>query len=290
MFLTQVICAFFIGGSIITFLGILAEKAPRSLRGIIVSFPSTAAVSFSFLCVSHGADEVISILPKVYYACLGSIFFALFYTIFGQKSSRTASHGRWRILTTLLSASCVWIAFPLISSSLPQVLWLSFIFLVIGVTILQKFFLLYTNQFPNYAVKSETKVSELLLRSLFSGLAVSVTVVLTHLFGPFWGAVVGGTYPASIASQLMIFQYKYSPKFLPSLIKSMPVGILSPVVYITVLPFAFETSGMLIGNLTALLSSLATSLLVAKLLQAIDYRSAIYSRTFLKRKRAHKPY
>lgn len=265
IFAIQVISAFFAGGFIIALLSFFAEKSPRSLRGIIISFPSTMAVSFVFLALSLGPDQLLPVLPAVYYSLLGAILFAFSFTFVAQRFSEKNPNKKWRVPCTLILASCAWFMVSLLSSKLPQIHWVALPCLLIGITLLQPLFTIYVNHFPDCASPPQITFTELLFRGIFAGTVVAAAVVLARALGPFWGAVVGGTYPASFGSQLMLFQLKYPSKFLPSLIKTVPVGILSTTVYSTIVCLTYPRIGILLGTLVAFAGSLCTSLLVVRL-------------------------
>lgn len=262
IFAIQVISAFFAGGFIIALLSFFAEKSPPSLRGVIISFPSTMAVSFVFLALSVGPDQLLPVLPAVYYSLLGAILFAFSFTFVAQRFSATKLNKKWRVPCTLILASCAWFMVSLLSSKLPQVQWVALPCILIGITLLQPLFAIYVNHFPDCASRPQIKFSELLFRGVFAGTVVSTAVVLARALGPFWGAVVGGTYPASYGSQLMLFQLKYPSKYLPSLIKTVPIGILSTAVYATVVCLTYPLIGIFLGTLVAFAGSFCTSLLV----------------------------
>jgi branched-subunit amino acid transport protein AzlD len=109
----------------------------------------------------------------------------------------------------------------------------------------------------------------LLFRAIFSGAVIASALILSRYFGPFWGAVVGGTYPASFGSQLMIFQSKYHARYLPSLIKTVPVGVLSTTVYSSIVVFCYDSIGIFMGTVVALTASLLTSSIVAIALRGV---------------------
>lgn len=249
----------------ITFLGYLAERAPRSLRGIIISFPSTMAVSFVFLAVIKTPDAIRENISAIYYSLLGAILFGLAFAVTSQFFSNLTPKKKWPIAATLLIASCAWILIPIITDKLPDSIFVSLLSLLIGIALLQPFFSFYANRFPTCQHPPQTGAAELFFRFLFTGSIIALSVISTKMLGAFWGAIIGASYPASFSSQLMIFQSKYPSKFLPSLIKTIPVGVLSTTGYASVVALSYPYVGILKGTPLALLASLIISLTVARL-------------------------
>ena len=261
----HVIFAFSVGGSLIALLSILAERAPRSLRGIIIAFPSTITVSFMFIAATLGSKTLITILPGIYYSLLGTILFAFAFAATAQRFSTITPERKWPILFTLIIASCIWISAPLLSSRLPNKTTIALPCLVGGIGLLQLLYSRYSNRFYEYPVQSGISPLEMLFRGLFSGTVIASAVIVAKTFGPFWGGILGGTYPAAFGSQLMIFQNKYPADYLPSLIKTIPVGVLSIAVYATITALLYPRIGIALGTIVAFASSLCVSFILFRL-------------------------
>ena len=261
----HVICAFVIGGFLIALLSFLAEKAPRSLKGIIIAFPSTITVSFVFISATLGSETLIEILPGVYYSLLGTILFAFAFASVAQWFSGKTPEKKWPIPITLIFSSCIWIAAPLLSSILPKTIFVALPCLIGGIAILQPFYSRYANRFSEYPIRNGIKPSEILFRGLFSGSVIASAVIIAKTLGPFWGGVLGGTYPAAFGSQLMIFQNKYPADYLPSLIKTIPAGVLSIAAYATAAAFLYPVIGIVLGTLCAFAASLGISFILSRL-------------------------
>ena len=94
------VCAFIVGGILIALLSFLAERAPRSLKGIIIAFPSTITVSFAFIAFTVGSQTLIDILPGVYYSLLGTILFTFAFSSAAKWFSGKTPERKWPILFT----------------------------------------------------------------------------------------------------------------------------------------------------------------------------------------------
>ena len=56
--LAQVLVSFFVGGSLITLLSLIAEKSNQHISGIIMMFPTTLVLGFFFLGLTTNAEIV----------------------------------------------------------------------------------------------------------------------------------------------------------------------------------------------------------------------------------------
>jgi len=50
LFIIQLITSFIVGGIVIAIISFVAEKANKKISGIILTFPTTMALGFFFLC------------------------------------------------------------------------------------------------------------------------------------------------------------------------------------------------------------------------------------------------
>ena len=249
MFTLQVISAFVVGGSFVAGISFLVEKSPRSLRGIILGFPSTMAVSFVFLAITLDPEAIHQSLPGVQYSLLGAILFAFSFSVVAQKFSSITPERKWPVIPTLLAAASIWLIFAICTSYLPQRLSISLPVLLLGIFSLQTLFSRYANQFPVCSSPPQIRVQELFFRALFCGTIIAGALITSRLLGPYWGALVGGTFPASFGSQLMIFQFKYPTRFIPSVIKTVPLGVLNVSVYSIVVAYSYPKLGITLGTI-----------------------------------------
>lgn len=264
IFSLRVITAFLVGGLLIALLSVVAERSPRALRGIIIAFPSTMVVSFVFIAIEIDSHRLIDILPGVYFGLVGGIVFALSFALIAQRFATHTPTTKWPVAATLVFASGVWFAVPFCSTFAPKGLGFALLCLLMAIAVFQPLAARYANRFPVCNSPPQTGIKEVLFRAVFAGTVIGSAVIITRLLGPFWGAVVGATYPASFGSQLMIFQAKYPARFLPSLIKTLPLGVLSTTVYATVVALGYPVFGIALGTFAALVASLTTSLLLAR--------------------------
>ncbi len=259
----QIITSFIIGGGLITFLSLLAEKANVRTAGIIMMFPTTIVLGFFFLGLATSADKVASIIPAtliplgiVVFSSVIYIYVALFYV------NRIRSKIQ-QIIATLITSSIIW--FVLAS---PFAFW-KFNNLPVGITgyllvaILAHFILnRQKNSWP--ILKPVYSRKQILLRALFVGTIISTVVFFGKTLNPFWGGLFT-MFPAATFASLVIFHYYYEPNQLSFFMCKAPLGSLSLFAYALLVMFFFPVTGIVWGTISAYSLSLLFSLLLIKL-------------------------
>lgn len=266
----QPILAFFIGGLTIASLSLLAEKSPPALRGLVISFPSTLAISFIFLAHEFGTEILATVLPGVFYALLGSFLFAITFVVISQYFIDKTPALKWPIAVTLLCASLVWLVVAYLSSTLPRQIEFALPVYLFFTVAIQFALWRYAQSRPSPIIIHKTSPLEFFSRIFFAGTVIASAVVLSKVLNPFWGALIGGTYPASFGSQLMIFQGKYPASQLPTTIKTVPLGVTSVAFYAISVTFLYPQLGIPLGTLLAMTGSLCFSLALAKAIRHLS--------------------
>jgi len=64
LFIIQLVASFFIGGFAISFLSFVAEKVPKNISGLILSFPVMMALGFFFIGLIISPQIVAEIIPS----------------------------------------------------------------------------------------------------------------------------------------------------------------------------------------------------------------------------------
>lgn len=259
----QVTLAFLIGGFAIALLSLIAEKAPLALRGIVISFPSTLAISFIFLSHEFGPEILLKVLPNVFYSLFGSFLFAITFVVVAQHFADKTPTQKWPIAVTLIAASLVWLIVALLTSNLPRRFDIALTTYAMVTILIQPLLWNYALHHPSSSISHKTTLSEFFARTIFAGTVVATALIVSKTLSPFWGAVVGGTFPAAFGSQLMIFQNKYPASQLPTTIKTIPLGVTSTAFYAILVAMLYPNIGMIWGTAIGILGSLVFSLVLA---------------------------
>jgi MFS family permease len=262
IFLLQLLASFIVGGALITFVSLLAEKAPKKWSGIIMTFPTTAAIAFFFMGgVTISPAEAAAIAPSVLIPLGLSMLFAVCYPYAAMLIERQIRSKKLQVVMTLLLIILPWFGFSLIVvlnkfNNLPINLTISL--LIIGLS----FFI---TRFSKYerSVPLQYTLQQKVWRAIIVGFVIMLVVLFSKLLNPFWGGMLT-MFPAAFCSMLTIFQWKYSAKELFPIVYKIPLGAFSMMAFVLGIMYSFPKHGAIVGLIVAYLCSLATTLLLLK--------------------------
>lgn len=258
----QLISSFLVGGGMIAFLSILAEKTSERVSGIIMMFPTTIVLGFFFLGLTTSADKVASIVPATLTPLGIVIFSSVIYISMAQWYRRFISPVTGQIVATLVTSSMLWflLAAPFAVWKLTNLpLGITGYFVLAG---LAHYILNRERNIPPITRRSYTG-KQILFRALFIGSIIMVVVLMDKTLDPFWGGVFT-MYPAATFATLSVFHFYYEPAQLFQLMKRAPIGSLSLLVYALAVMMLFPAMGILWGSCVAYAVSLTCSLLLIR--------------------------
>jgi len=265
LFWLQIFTSFLIGGGIIALLSYLSEIAPANIKGLIMPFPSTILVSLFFIAQINGVPDLVSAIPGMGYAFIGSMVYILSYLLMAQLMSGFVFSIYLKIFLTWFFSSIFWVIFPILAQWLPREdLFIPFGSLIVCIFLFQPLFIVLSRRYSVEVQLKPINVQEMIFRFVFAGTIIAFAVCVSKFSGSFWGAVIGATYPAAFGSQLMIFQKKYPAGFIAVVLKMAPFGIFSLIAYSFSVYFFYAWMGIWWGTLASLVVSLATAFIVSK--------------------------
>jgi len=239
MLYIQLVISFILGGILIALQTLVAERVSLRWRGIILTIPTTIAISLLFIGIVKTPQDVAHAAISIPASLGASYTFVTIFTLlrnYGLAISYTVSIFVWCVFATLIimfppvdfvSSLIIFCAIPIlvgyiIISKLPQVVDLK--------------------KFP-------MNPKHLFFRSLLGGFIVALSVYLSKTLGNTWGGIFS-VFPAAFSSTLVIYYYLQGPKVIPSVTKStfFP-GVIGFILYALVAAYAFPLYGVWIGTL-----------------------------------------
>jgi hypothetical protein len=201
LLLVQIITSFIVGGGFVAFLSFIAERASEKIAGIIISLPSTIAISLFFIGWALSPEKVAEVAHLLPFSVGVVMVFASIYIYL----SRIKLPKLWSIIFCSTVSVLLWflISLPLAIYKFSN-LGLSiagYLFL----TGIGYFFLTMRPQEHSKHVLLKYSSTEKFIRAGFAGFFIALAVYLSKTSGPFWGSVFSG-FPAVFLSTLMIFQ------------------------------------------------------------------------------------
>lgn len=254
--IVQILVSFFVGGSLITILSLIAEKTNQHISGIIMMFPTTLVLGFFFLGLTTSAENVSKIIPAtliplgiVIFSSVIYIYSAIFYEVrFKYKIVQ--------ILYSLLTSIIIWF---FLASPFAIYKFTNILIGVIGffIIIVSTHLILKSKKFQLNLIKPKYTKTQILIRAVFTGSIISTVVLLGKTLNPFWGSIFT-MFPAATFATLIILHFYYEPKQLFYFMKNIPIGSISLFIYAISIMILFPKVGIWIGTIISYCFSLTT--------------------------------
>ncbi len=263
-FQLQLLTSFIVGGSAVTILTLIAERANPQVAGIILSLPSNMAVSLFFIGWVLSPSAVAVAAPAIPISLGISMFFTAIYVVLAQKI-----HGK----KSLVIISCISISLAIwFLLALPVALF-KLTYLVpsllgyIVLTVLAHVLLRLGPEPSGENVRVQYTGTQKLGRALFAGAVIAFIVYLSKTLGPVWGGVFS-VFPAANSSTLLILHWQRDADVLKKVSRNMPLGSPIFLVYLLVAVLTFPFLGIILGTIVCYLVSFIALLIYLKLLSA----------------------
>ena len=261
-FIIQLISSFVVGGILVATLSFLSEKVSSKFSGIILSFPSTAALGYFFLGWTLSPEQVSEVVPASFIPLgLCALFppIYLYLAIFIEKHTVNKSA---KIAFCFILSTFIWILL-----SLPIILF-KFNNLIIGliiyaILIFIAHYLLGRKKVNKQIAPAYSNVQKI-YRAMFVGFMIAVIVFLGNTLGIFWGAAFT-MFPAAFSSSMIVFHWNYKPIEIYPLVRKIGIGTISILIYSIIVMISFPLFGIIWGTLLAYLASLFSSILISKI-------------------------
>lgn len=237
-FALRLLLSFFLGGLYIALIIRISEKYGSKSGGVIAGMPSTVLISLAFIAWTQGPDALraaIVVIP----AGLGMS--CLFLTLL------VYSHRYNKILTRVLAFfawAMVMVLFVRVHiKSLPGSVALAVLSLVVCLRALS---CCPDRTLPCFKLKK----GDLLLRTVFSGLVIALSVLCSKLLGPTWGGLVA-SFPAASFCAAVLLTRRHGLDFSAAVVKKVPYGAFSNVCFLVTLFCLVPLTGVIWALLVA---------------------------------------
>lgn len=260
--LAQILVSFFVGGSSITLLSLIAEKTNQHISGIIMMFPTTLVLGFFFLGLTTNAENVSNVIPATLIPLGIVIFSSVIYIYCSMFFVSKIKNKIPQILCSLLTSILIW--FILAS---PFAIY-KFSNKLVGVTgfliiVIVTHLILRSKNYELNMTRLKYTKRHIFIRALFTGTIIATVVLLGKTLDPFWGGIFT-MFPAATFATLIILHFYYEPRQLFYFMKSAPIGSISLFIYAISIMLLFPKLGIWAGTLISYVNSLTFGLLLIK--------------------------
>lgn len=245
--LVQLLVSFFVGGSLITLLSLIAEKTNQHISGIIMMFPTTLVLGFFFLGLTTNSTNVSKVIPATLIPLGIVIFSSVIYIYCSIYYADRVKNKILQIFCSLLTSIIIWfiLASPFSFYKFSNILIGTFGFVII-ITI--TYLILKNKNYDLDLIRPNYTKTQILIRALFTGSIIATVVLLGKTLNPFWGGIFT-MFPAATFATLIILHFYYAPRQLFYFMKNTPIGSISLFIYAISVMLFFPKHGIWKGTL-----------------------------------------
>lgn len=229
--------------SVVVLLSVVAERFSPRIAGIISGYPTGTALSLFFFGLEIGPQFAAA---SAMYNMIGIIAMQSCLYCYYRASLKYGLW--WSIIVSISGYGCV--IYLLHFLHLNNVLS---IFLPVMSIILFNFLF---KKIPNVVIKNKIKLNRLviLLRALCGAIIILGVTMVAKIVGPVWAGLLSA-FPTTTFPLLLIVHFTYGRKPVHSIIKNVPRGLISLVLYSLTVGLAYPHYGIYLGTLLAFLAA-----------------------------------
>ena len=235
---------------VVVLLSLIAERAGPRVAGIVSGYPLGAAISLFFIGIE--IDPAFAARSAIFTAAglSATVAFVGGYLL-GLKAAE-GRHRLWALLLALLPALTTYALAVWVLSVLP-INWVSAPLIAITSMVLASRVF---HKIPVATIheKAQLGAAGTLLRALFAALVILVITTAAQAVGPRWAGLFSA-FPITMLPLLVIIQFSYQPGHVRTIIKNVPYGLGSLLVYALVVAATYTDLGVSWGTVLGYLAA-----------------------------------
>jgi len=227
-------------------LTVIAEKVSPKISGVLSGLPVGSSITLLFFAIEYGVDYVKETALYNIHGIFAALAFSIGYYI------STFYTGKFQVILSLIISFISYLIIAFILSFIPP----HIIFTPLVVFSLLIVSAIYFSKKEDHKIVKISKVSifDLLIRS---GLTLIIFLIISNLpkYVPINIAGIFSSFPTILLPLLLIIHFNHSNLQARTIIKNVPFGLTSVILYSYIVYFAYPSIGILWGTLVALFSS-----------------------------------
>jgi len=239
MLYIQLIISFVIGGILIALQTLIAERVSLKWRGIILTIPTTVAISLLFIGIVKSPEDVANASISIPASLGASYTFVTMFTLLRN----------FGLAVAYIVSILIWCGFAFLIVMFPPSDFVSSITIFCAIPVLLGYIIVSKCPQVVELKKFPMNPKHLFFRSLIGGFIVALSVALSKILGNVWGGIFS-VFPAAFSSTFIIYYYLQGPKIIPSVTRStfFP-GVIGFILYAVVTAYTFPVYGIWVGTL-----------------------------------------
>lgn len=231
-------------------LSVIAEKVGPRAAGIISGYPLGVALSLCFIGLEvspeFAARSAVSTVSG-----LAAIVALVSGYLFGLKWAQGVSRSAGLAITTVAALAAYGVIATLLS--LFPVYWPSAVLIaLLSIALSGRFF----RTIPDIPIIQNVRLgfTALMLRAVFAALAILAITAAAKIVGPTWAGLFSA-FPSTMLPLLIIIQYTHQPAHVRTIIKNVPRGLQSMLIYVVLVAVTYDTLGIAWGTVIGYLAA-----------------------------------
>jgi len=233
-------------------LSFLAENVSPRVAGILSGYPTTSAISLFFYGLEISQEFATN---SAIYNIIG-LTAALSFMYSYYQASRYFK--KFNILLSSITAMAAYFIVAWLLHFFQLNKFTAFFLSVISLSL----FIFLFKEIKNIKIEKKIKLSfkVIIIRALSTALIILLITSIPKLVGPTWAGLFSG-FPAVLFPLILIVHRTYNEKYAHTIIKNVPIGSFSVIIYSFVVSITYPLYGIYLG--TAIAYAMATIYLIA---------------------------
>lgn len=221
---------------------ILFERINPKIAGVLSGYPVGVAISLFFFGFENGVDFASK---SAVFNIIGLVTFLSFIYIY-YLASRIFSKGVIFFSTLLATTGFLIISYGLrlIEFGLVTSLIASIIVIMVFIVAFNKIRKIQTG------TKIKITLESVVINATVAGFIIATVTTIAGIIGPEWAGLLAA-FPATTLPLMLLIHYKYTTMHLHALLKHVPSGSLSIVVYAAAVYYFYPINGIYLGTIIA---------------------------------------
>lgn len=235
-------------------LSLLTEHVSPRVAGILSGYPTGSAILLFF----YGLEESPEFAAKSAVYTMIGVAASLSFIYFYYKASKNIHRNN------ILWSSAIAIAGFFIVIGLLHFIELNKFISILIPVIFSFLFIYLFKEIKNTKIGEKVKLSYkvIFIRAFFAGLIILLISGVPKLVGPAWAGLFSA-FPTTLFPLMLIIHYTYNKKHVYTIIKNVPAGMFSLIIYALSVSIVYPLYGIYLGTLFSYM--LATIYLIAYL-------------------------
>ncbi|MBC7000286.1 hypothetical protein [Cytophaga sp. FL35] len=227
-------------------LSLIAENVSPKIAGILSGYPTGSAITLFFFGLEVNPEFAAKSALYNMVGLTGALSFVLAYYMASRHIKK---------YPIFFSSICAIVTYLLIVWILHHLQEITYWTIILPVTF--SFFCIYfLKNIENLKIKKKVKLGldTLIIRAFFAALIILSITMAPNFFGPEWSGLFSA-FPTTLFPLIVIIHYSYSKEHVHTIIKNVPIGMFSLIIYSLTVSMVYPTFGIYWGTLLSFASA-----------------------------------